>query len=95
MEKEKIIQVIFDAIDEINERYPEDQRLSKSVDTVLTGESGELVSLGLVSFVIAVEERIQYDLGKTISLADEIGNVDGPLRTTKTLVDHLINEFQV
>ena len=74
MEKEKIIQVIFDAIDEINERYPEDQRLSKSVDTVLTGESGELDSLGLVSFAIAVEERIQYDLGKTISLAEEIGD---------------------
>ena len=95
MEKEKIIQVIFDAIDEINERYPEDQRLSKSVDTVLTGDSGVLDSLGLVSFVIAVEERIQYDLGKTICPADEIGNVDGPLRTAKTLVDHLINDFQV
>ena len=94
MEKEKIIQVIFDAIDEINERYPEDQRLSKSVDTVLTGESGELDSLGLVSFVIAVEERIQYDLGKTISLADEIGKIDGALRTPETLAQHIANELQ-
>ena len=91
----KIIQSIMDAIDEINERYPEEKRLSKSVDTVLTGESGKLDSLGLVSFVVAVEERIQNDLGVNISLADEIGNVDGPLRTTKTLVDHLINEFPV
>ena len=91
----KIIQSIMDAIDEINERYPEEKKLSKSVDTVLTGESGKLDSLGLVSFVVSVEERIQNDLGVNISLADEIGNVDGPLRTTKTLVDHLINEFQV
>ena len=91
----KIIQSIMDAIDEINERYPEEKRLSKSVDTVLTGELGKLDSLGLVSFVVSVEERIQNDLGINISLADEIGNVDGPLRTIKTLVDHFINEFQV
>ena len=91
---EKIFQLIFDAIDEINERYPEELRLTKSVDTMLTGESGKLDSLGLVSFVIAVEERIQNDLGETISFADEIGNVDGPLRTPETLAEHIINELQ-
>ena len=84
----------MDAIDEINERYPEEKRLSKSVDTVLTGESGELDSLGLVSFVVAVEERIQNDLGVNISLADEIGNVDGALRTPETLAEHIANELQ-
>ena len=91
---EKIIQSIMDAIDEINERYPEEKRLSKSVDTVLTGESGKLDSLGLVSFVVAVEERIQNDLGVNISLADEIGNVDGALRTPATLAEHIANELQ-
>ena len=90
----KIIQSIMDAIDEINERYPEEKRLSKSVDTVLTGESGKLDSLGLVSFVVAVEERIQNDLGVNISLADEIGNVDGALRTPETLAEHIANELQ-
>ena len=90
----KIIQSIMDAIDEINERYPEEERLSKSVDTVLTGESGKLDSLGLVSFVVAVEERIQNDLGVKISLADEIGNVDGALRTPATLAEHISNELQ-
>ena len=90
----KIIQSIMDAIDEINERYPEEKRLSKSVDTVLTGESGKLDSLGLVSFIVAVEERIQNDLGVNISLADEIGNVDGALRTPATLAEHIANELQ-
>ena len=90
----KIIQSIMDAIDEINERYPEEKRLSKSVDTVLTGESGKLDSLGLMSFVAAVEERIQNDLGVNISLADEIGNVDGVLRTPETLAEHIANELQ-
>jgi len=90
----KIIQSIMDAIDEINERYPEEKRLSKSVDTVLTGESGKLDSLGLVIFIVAVEERIQNDLGITISLADEIGKNDGALRTTETLADYIANELQ-
>ena len=90
----KIIQSIMDAIDEINERYPEEKRLSKSVDTVLTGESGKLDSLGLVSFIVSVEERIQNDLGVNISLADEMGNVDGVLRTPETLAEHIANELQ-
>ena len=90
----KIIQSIMDAIDEINERYPEEKRLSKSVDTVLTGESGKLDSLGLVSFIVSVEERIQNDLGVNISLADEIGNVDGALRTPETLAEHIAKELQ-
>ena len=91
---EKIIQSIMNAIDEINERYPEEKRLSKSVDTVLTGQSGKLDSLGLVNFVVSVEERIQNDLGINISLADEIGNVDGALRTPETLAEHIANELQ-
>ena len=90
----KIIQSIMDAIDEINERLPEEKRLSKSVDTVLTGELGELDSLGLVNFVVSVEERIQNDLGINISLADEIGNIDGALRTPETLAEHIANELQ-
>jgi acyl carrier protein len=90
----KIIQSIMDAIDEINERYPEEKRLSKSVDTVLTVQSGKLDSLGLVNFVVSVEERIQNDLGINISLADEIGKIDGALRTPETLAEHIANELQ-
>ena len=69
-------------------------KLPKSVDTILTGESGKLDSLGLVTFIVAVEERIQNDLGITISLADEIGKVDGALRTAETLADYIANELQ-
>ena len=58
------------------------------------GGQMELDSLGLVSFVVAVEERIQNDLGVNISLADEIGNVDGALRTPETLAEHIANELQ-
>ena len=90
----KIIQSIMDAIDEINERYPEEKRLSKSLDTALTGESGRLDSLGLVIFIVSVEERIQNDLGINISLADEIGEIDGALRTPETLAEYIANELQ-
>ena len=93
--KEKIIQSIMDASDEINERYPEEKKLPKSLDTVLTGESGKLDSLGLVIFIVEVEERIQNDLGMNISLADEIGDIDGALRTPETLADHIANELKL
>ena len=68
------------------------KKLPKSLDTVLTGESGKLDSLGLVIFIVEVEERIQNDLGINISLADEIGDIDGALRTPETLADHIANE---
>ena len=85
----------MDAIDEINERYPDEKKIPKSVDTILTGESGKLDSLGLVIFVVEVEERIQNNLGMNISLADEIGDSDGALRTPETLADHIANELKL
>lgn len=91
---EKIIQSIMDAIDEINETYPKDKRLEKSVDTILTGELGILDSLGIIMFIVAVEERIRNDMGLSISLADEIGKIDGALRTPETLANFIVNELQ-
>jgi len=37
--------MIFSAIDEVNERLPGGERLEKSIDTTLFGESGKLDSL--------------------------------------------------
>ena len=49
-DNEKVIQAVMDAIDELNEQLPKEERLEKSVDTALFGDGGSLDSLGLVSF---------------------------------------------
>ena len=87
---EKVLQAIFDAIDEINEQRPEEQRLEKSADTVLFGESGTLDSLGLVNFIVAVEQRLEDVFGASLALADEkaMSLKNSPFRSVKTLAEY-------
>lgn len=90
MEHEKIIQVIFDAIDDLNEQYQE-KKLVKSVDTVLFGESGKLDSLGLVNLIVATEQKMEERFGAALTLANEkaMSQTNSPFRTVKTLSEYI------
>jgi len=88
----KLTQAIFDAIDEINEQIPkEQQRLTKSVDTVLFGESGKLDSLGLVNLIVATEQKLEELFEISITLADEkaMSQKNSPFRTVGTLTEYI------
>lgn len=69
--KEQIIESIYAVIDELNRQAVTDRPLTKSLDTVLSGSSGELDSLGLIRFVTATEERIESTFGKSIVLISD------------------------
>lgn len=95
--KEKVIEMIFNVIDEINLEFPEDNRLEKSVDTILFGKSGKLDSLGLVNFIVATEQQVEENFNVLISLTDEkaMSQKNSPFKTIGTLADYialLINE---
>ncbi len=57
--RNKILEGIYAAIDEVNEQLPEDQNLEKSLETVLLGSSGKLESVNLVNLLVAIEENIE------------------------------------
>ena len=40
---ERIIQVIFGVVDEVNKQLPEEQQMDRSFDTVLIGRLGKLI----------------------------------------------------
>jgi len=88
---EKIIQIIFEAIDEINEQLPEKQRLTKAIDTVLYGEFGTLDSLGLVNLVVATEQMLEETLDVSLTLTSEkaISQKNSPFRTVRTLAEYI------
>ena len=91
-DNEKFIQAIFYAIDEINEQLPEKKQiLTKSVDTVLFGESGKLDSLGLVSLIVATEQRLEELFEVYLTLADEkaMSQKNSPFRTVGTLAEYI------
>ena len=68
---EKIKQEIFNSIEEINQQLEKEDKLEKSIDTILFGEGGNLDSLGLINLVVAVEQNIEDEFDVTITLADE------------------------
>ncbi len=88
---EIIVQTIMDAIDELNEQLPKEDKLIKSVDTTLFGSGGSLDSLGLVSLVTTVEQKIEEKFGVTATLLEDIADLenDNPFRTVSTLADYV------
>jgi acyl carrier protein len=87
---EKVIQAIFNAVEEVNRLLPENQQLVKSADTVLYGKFGKLDSLGLVNLIVTTEQKIEEEFGVTITLADEstMSQDQNPFRTIGTLADY-------
>ena len=57
--RERIIRLIYEAIDEFNLQHPPEERLEKSAESVLFGPSGRLDSLGLVDLILACTGRPQ------------------------------------
>lgn len=95
-ERKKIIKVIFDVIDELNRQLAKEQRLKKSPETVLIGENGNLDSLGLVNFIVALEEKIEDQFKTTIILFDDplVLSENSPLRTIGTLADYISKKLE-
>jgi D-alanine--poly(phosphoribitol) ligase subunit 2 len=91
MDNSIVQKLIYDAIDDINKQTPDELRLTKSPETILFGQKGKLDSFGLVSFIVAVEEKIQDELGKVVTIADEkaFSQKNSPFRTVGTLADYI------
>lgn len=96
-EKTESIEIIYKAIDETNLLAPPAQHLEKSVDTVIFGDMGKLNSLGLVTFIVATEQKIEEETGISVTLADEkaMSQRNSPFRTVATLaayIDQLLSD---
>lgn len=88
--KNDIFNVIYSAIDEYNSTVPEEDRIEKRPDAVLFDNSGKLDSMGYIALSVAVEAKIQGDLGATITLFAQYPDYPGkdPLKTVSSLVDY-------
>ena len=90
--QEKICQLIFKAIDDINRQLPKDERLAKSEDTILFDRAdGQLDSLGLVNLVAALEEHIADEFQVEIVLADPkaMTRAHRPFATVSSLAEYV------
>lgn len=89
--KERIIQTIYCAIDDVNQLLPKELQIEKSPDTIIIGRGGKLDSLGIVNLIVAIEAKTVEEFGITINLTDEkaMSENNSPLETISTLADYL------
>ena len=93
MECPTVINLVFNAIDEVNQMMPREDQLTKTLDTVLSDQSKMegFDSLGMVNFIIALEQIIAEEKQVTVSLADDliITEEHNPFKTAAVLAEHL------
>lgn len=67
---DRITQLIYDAIGEVNQTRDPAQAIPASPETVLIGEAGQLDSLGFVTLAVTVEEQIERLFNETVSVIE-------------------------
>ncbi len=89
--KDQIEQILFEVIKELNEELPFDQHIDVQLESPLFGQSGKLDSLGLVSLIVRSEEKIQDQLGISITIADEraMSQTKSPFTTIRNLSEYI------
>jgi acyl carrier protein len=87
--RDKVLQHVFSAIDELNQQLAAGERIGKSEATVLTGSDGALESLAFLNLIVATEERVNAAFGVSINLASMLMESDDtpPPRNVRELVD--------
>ena len=94
---EKITQMLFSVIDELNQLRPVEEHLEKDLETPLAGDSGRLDSAGLINLIVVTEQKTAAELGLPIVLTDDhtMSQVNQVFSTLGTLADYihlLLNE---
>jgi acyl carrier protein len=89
----EILQWIYDAIDEVNEDLDQSGQILKSVDAQIFGNESALDSMGLVNLITLIEQRIEDETGKFISIADEkaMSMESSPFKTVSSLKEYITN----
>ncbi len=95
-DQKRIMDVVFSAIDDINETLPESRRFSKKPDTVLFDPNGSMDSLGLTIFIVAIEQKIEQEFNFSMSGAGDykMFDEDSHFRTVQSLVNFIDSLLQ-
>ena len=90
--RDKVLKVIYNAVDEVNEIRPVGDWVEKAEEAILFGRGAKLDSLGLVRLVVAAEQGIEEEFGVAVTLADQraMSQQHSPFRTIGSLADYAV-----
>ena len=92
IDRSGIIKIVFNSIETLNEeKEDKDNLLALEEETRLLGRGAKLDSLGLVTLIVDIEQRLADEIGMEISLTDEkaMSQTRSPFRDVKSLVNYI------
>jgi len=94
MNKSEIETLIYETFDDLMSQS-ENLTLEKSPSCELIGEGSALDSLGIVNFLVALEQKLSAKASQNIVIADQelVMGADKPLRTVDSLVSYLAKKL--
>lgn len=86
--REKVLQLIYSAIEDVNQQLPPASKLAKTEFEVITGSGSVLDSLSFLNLIITTEARVDNAFRVSVTLASALMESDGePPRTVGELAD--------
>jgi len=92
MEIERIESVIINTLEEIKDIFDDQNLHVIDSDIKLFGQEGVLDSMGLVSLITELEEKIENEFGISLTLADEraMSQKKSPFLTITSLAKYIL-----
>ena len=89
--KNKVIKTILETINEYNDGLSKNEQISSDSGSSIYGGSSNLDSMGLVSFIVGLEQSIEDKFDQSISLADEkaMSQKSSPYKNINSLADYI------
>ena len=85
LDKGQIKEVVYRALDQVNELLLDENALTKENATILVGQGSRLDSMGFVNFVIALEEELAKAIGLDLNLLEELASGGGNAKRWSTV----------
>jgi acyl carrier protein len=89
MDRSQIEQIVFQAIDRVNEVLLDESAVAKDAGTILLGDGAVLDSMGFVNFVVALEEQLSSVAGVSVNVVEELNAADNDAPKPATVNDFI------
>ena len=92
IERSAALNIVIASIQEVFAQTGLDSPAALSEDTVLVGKDAVLDSLGVVSLIVEVEQRVESEHGASVTLANDkaMSQRNSPFRTVGVLTVHVL-----
>ena len=94
MSEDEVLDLIYEAVDEVNDHLMPTAQLPKSRNAIILGDGGSLDSLAVVNLLAAIEDKLEAR-GKTrASLLNLLSDEESAakLRTVETVLNAITGE---